>query len=796
MSDETSVCYSSNVTTTSASSSSKTVTATADSSDCASTEKSLTDNTMQSDDVTVCTSPTSVRNSAKCVNDTTATNTTGTASDSPYTDNSAHSSNDTTGTTTSSNSSNDSSNDNIASEALPTQRTMLKLHQLSSLSSFGSSDSNLLDYSGTDVQNFNETILLKLKTPPKIERYRSTGDSAYNSTTAAATKPTSSSSAVNDAADDISDDGFADDDDNSNDVNAAYIDSTAHLHMSQQARLHSQSYSDQLIPSQQQQQSGLAATVSMPQSLLHSNRSSLRRDHSLRKAGITNGDSNMATAVANGNDSSSIGLNKFNSTVHDSNAVLPYSNASLKQSTVTTTATDSSLQSNRLQQSTEQQAHTDSNNTLYDGAVTPERSKRTSSAVNTTSSTSASTNSASNAPSLMQQPIASVSATTGTATAGATDIASAVSAGFEPSSPTPRCISCHLPTTARTPPTRTLTPITRKTADGMSMVVDGTGSSTMPCYTTMNNDSHNSSICSSPDMTTAASTAVEHTTTVSKRAPAIRSHTLSKMRVLVVEDNLMTCKLITSWLLAADASVTVAYNGREAVDAVASNAAQHNIQFDLILMDFLLPVLNGVNAMREIRAWESSYYTATATAAAAKTTTIKRTAILGMSGHSLPIDIEAAKHAGMNAFLLKPLHPDALVELIAVLINDSTNGSSTTTNYHQSLQSTMQSSGSTSSTSLSPRKLRATTTITLDSSTRGLLSKEHFGTCGGISGIANSCDALTTNSSTDNTNSSATAAASAATAADECALLKKQVALLQQGRRTVSDIRPRHNTLM
>jgi CheY-like chemotaxis protein len=210
-------------------------------------------------------------------------------------------------------------------------------------------------------------------------------------------------------------------------------------------------------------------------------------------------------------------------------------------------------------------------------------------------------------------------------------------------------------------------------------------------------------------------------------------------------------------------------------------------------------VLNGVNAMREIRAWESSYYTTTATAAAAKTTTSKRTAILGMSGHSLPIDIEAAKHAGMNAFLLKPLHPDTLVELIAVLVNDSTNGS-TTTSYHQSLQSTMQSSGSNSSTSLSPRKFRATTTITLDSSTRGLLSKEHFGICGGISIhysiIANNCDAVTTNSPTDNTNSSATAAASAATAADECALLKKQVALLQQGRKTVSHIRPRHNTLM
>jgi hypothetical protein len=197
--------------------------------------------------------------------------------------------------------------------------------------------------------------------------------------------------------------------------------------------------------------------------------------------------------------------------------------------------------------------------------------------------------------------------------------------------------------------------------------------------------------------------------------------------------------------------------------------------------------------MREIRAWESSYYTTTATAAAAKATTSKRTAILGMSGHSLPIDIEAAKHAGMNAFLLKPLHPDTLVELIAVLVNDSTNGS-TTTSYHQSLQSTMQSSGSNSSTSLSPRKLRATTTVTLDSATRGLLSKEHFGAFGNISGIANNCDAVTTtNSSADNTNSGAAAAAAAA---DECALLKKQVALLQQGRKTVSNIRQRHNTLM
>jgi PleD family two-component response regulator len=129
----------------------------------------------------------------------------------------------------------------------------------------------------------------------------------------------------------------------------------------------------------------------------------------------------------------------------------------------------------------------------------------------------------------------------------------------------------------------------------MSMVVDGTGSSTMSCIPCNTNDSGTSNSNSSNMSTAAAAAAAaaaEHTVAVTqqqlRRAPAIRSHTLSKMRVLVVEDNLMTCKLITSWLLAADASVTVAYNGREAVDAVASHAAQ-SIQFDLILMDFLLP---------------------------------------------------------------------------------------------------------------------------------------------------------------------------------------------------------------
>lgn len=195
-------------------------------------------------------------------------------------------------------------------------------------------------------------------------------------------------------------------------------------------------------------------------------------------------------------------------------------------------------------------------------------------------------------------------------------------------------------------------------------------------------------------------------------------------------------------------------------------------------------VLNGVNAMREIRAWESSNNTNT-TITRTATSYNKRTAILGMSGHSLPIDIEAAKHAGMNAFLLKPLHPDTLVELIAVLVNDSANG--TSTSYHQSLQSTtMQSNGS---TSVSPRKQRANTLV---SPPRGPIGNS----CGTFTSNTND-DTANTSTSTNSTDSSAVAVAAALNDVDECALLKKQVALLQQGRKTVAAVvRPRHNTLM
>jgi hypothetical protein len=451
-SSDTSVCYSSSM-------HSSIATAAAADTVANVIRKSLvvsSNDSMQPDDTTVCTSPLLSRVSAKHTDAT-----------------SSMTANTNTDNTNNSNTSDTASNNTSAEPLLQTKHSMLKLHQLSSLSSFGSSTSSLPDYSGNDLQDFNETVLL-MKLPPKIERYKSTGDQAYNSTTAAATTSTSTSF---DANSDNSDDGFADD--NCCDNSTAQL-----LQASQQVRSHS----DHLVPSHQQL--GSTATVAMPVSLLHSNRSSMRRDHSLRKLYATTDDCTTAATTAANSIDSSVGQNDDNSNTSNT-AVRPNSLLlSPKKASMRVSANSTMQSNNRLQHSSEQ-IHVDGNSSttkhLHYGkcddtttgynnkvtvteALTPDRCKRISTATSSHSSNTAT--------SLLQQPIATVPTTTatttitgntGTVTAATATAAAAAATGavekvFEAASPTARCLSCPLPT-ARTTPTRTLTPITRKTGD-------------------------------------------------------------------------------------------------------------------------------------------------------------------------------------------------------------------------------------------------------------------------------------------------------------------------------------------
>ena len=70
-------------------------------------------------------------------------------------------------------------------------------------------------------------------------------------------------------------------------------------------------------------------------------------------------------------------------------------------------------------------------------------------------------------------------------------------------------------------------------------------------------------------------------------------------RILLVEDNEINQQVAKEILEGADLNVTVANNGQEAVDAVQKD------NYDVVLMDVQMPVMDGYTATRKIREWEA-----------------------------------------------------------------------------------------------------------------------------------------------------------------------------------------------
>jgi CheY-like chemotaxis protein len=124
---------------------------------------------------------------------------------------------------------------------------------------------------------------------------------------------------------------------------------------------------------------------------------------------------------------------------------------------------------------------------------------------------------------------------------------------------------------------------------------------------------------------------------------------LAGVRVLVVEDNPTNRLIATRMLENLGASVETAVNGREGVEA-ARRAA-----FDLIFMDIQMPVMDGVEATRAIRAMGG--------AAAA-------TPIVATTANAMAHQLEAYRAAGMNGSLAKPLSPAALLTELARLVGN------------------------------------------------------------------------------------------------------------------------------
>jgi two-component system, sensor histidine kinase len=132
-------------------------------------------------------------------------------------------------------------------------------------------------------------------------------------------------------------------------------------------------------------------------------------------------------------------------------------------------------------------------------------------------------------------------------------------------------------------------------------------------------------------------------------------------RVLVAEDNPVNQRIAQQMLRKRKLSVTLADDGRQAVDAFQSG------RFDLVLMDVQMPEMNGFEAVAAIRALEHAQGR-------------PHTPIVAVTAHAMVGDRERCLEAGMDAYLAKPLRRQLLFELVDELLGpaDGTGRGSTT----------------------------------------------------------------------------------------------------------------------
>ncbi len=131
-------------------------------------------------------------------------------------------------------------------------------------------------------------------------------------------------------------------------------------------------------------------------------------------------------------------------------------------------------------------------------------------------------------------------------------------------------------------------------------------------------------------------------------ASAVDAQAVAGMRVLMAEDNDLNAEIAEFLLTARGIEVTVVSDGRQAVDAVF--AAEPGT-FDAVLMDIMMPVMNGLDATRMIRA--------------SKRSDLQELPIFAMSANAFTDDIKRSLEAGMNGHLTKPLEEDRIIAALA-----------------------------------------------------------------------------------------------------------------------------------
>ncbi len=117
---------------------------------------------------------------------------------------------------------------------------------------------------------------------------------------------------------------------------------------------------------------------------------------------------------------------------------------------------------------------------------------------------------------------------------------------------------------------------------------------------------------------------------------------LSKLHVLLVDDDALNCLIAKEFLLVFGVSVTIAENGQIALDTLQKQA------IDIVLLDIQMPVLDGYQTIKAIR--RNKKWT--------------HLPVIALSAHALATERDKSLAAGMNDYLSKPVDPEQLRNML------------------------------------------------------------------------------------------------------------------------------------
>ncbi|SLM32148.1 putative Histidine kinase [Desulfamplus magnetovallimortis] len=120
-------------------------------------------------------------------------------------------------------------------------------------------------------------------------------------------------------------------------------------------------------------------------------------------------------------------------------------------------------------------------------------------------------------------------------------------------------------------------------------------------------------------------------------------------KILLVEDNSINQQVASEILQIAEMDITIAGNGLEALELLNKRS------FDVVLMDIQMPVIDGIETTKRIRAKQ----------------TLKDLPVVAMTAHAMTEQKEACLKAGMNGFVSKPIVPENLYNVLYKCLTDN-----------------------------------------------------------------------------------------------------------------------------